>query len=388
MKIIAILLSGSIKNDSRVSKIINTLVNKYTVIVFSKDKSVKLKYYRILMLHNRYNEIDKKYFNPDIFFIKKIIRKALYYMITEYIKFRNCSKLSPDIYYCNDFNALIAGYLASKKNKAKVVYDSHELWSERACRNKTILNRFKRILESYIEKYIIKRCNAVITVSEGIAEELSRRYKIKKPYVIRNLDEIKEIPSYRNRILLRDKLNIPRNAILLVYQGSLADVRGIPELIEAMDKLPNNIHLLLMGKYLPDCSRIMLKRNNRIHYIGMISEKDLFNYTTIGDIGIAPIRTVNILSYKLAFPNKFSQYMNAGLTLALYKTGESEKLVRRCKCGVVFKSGNSRSILSAIENIIDSGNIKRYKKQSRKAFLKYYNWELEKHKLKKIINDL
>jgi glycosyltransferase involved in cell wall biosynthesis len=293
-----------------------------------------------------------------------------------------------DILYCNDIDTLIVTYLFRKRYKFRIVYDSHELWTERKGSKKTVIHRFVNIIEYYIEKYMVRRCDAVITVSEGIAEELSRRYKIKKPYVIRNLDEIKEIPSYKNRMLLRDKLGIPRSAILLVYHGILADERGIPELIDAMDELPENIHLLLMGKYLPDHSRKALKYKGRIHYIGMIPQDELHIYTSIADIGIHPMRTKNILNHYLTFPNKLTQYTNMGLAIAVYKGPETRRIIKQCRCGIIFESGNSGNIVKGIRKIIESGKLSEYKILSRKTFLQYYNWQIDKQKLIKIIKEL
>ena len=114
----------------------------------------------------------------------------------------------------------------------------------------------------------------------------------------------------------------------------------------------------------------------------------IFNYTACADIGIAPIRTKGILSYQLAFPNKFSQYMNAGVALALYDIQSSREIIEKYDCGVVFEPGSSQNIVKAINDIISSGKLEYYKGNSRKCFLKEYNWDIEKHKLLKIMRDL
>lgn len=309
-----------------------------------------------------------------------IVRFRLYRALKSIIK-----KEKYNIVYCNDFDTFIVVYLLKRKYDFKIIYDSHELWTERKGAKKTIVHRFINRIEYYLEKNIIRKCDAVITVSDGIAEELAKRYNIKKPYVIRNLDIVKKIPTKKERVLLRDKLSIPRDALLIVYQGVLADERGIPELLSAMSELPQNIHLLLMGDFLSDKSRKLMMKNNRVHYVGMIPSENLFGYTAIGEIGIVPIRTKEFYSYSLAFPNKFSQYMNASLALALYKTRESERLIKKCKCGVLFEPESSNNIVRAIEELISSGNIEKYKERARETFLKYYNWECDKHKLEKII---
>ena len=390
-KVILSIVLNTLNNDSRVLRIGEALKNvffDFSFLAVNNKKPMEFYYkdfFKQMIVYRIYEKDLSKLKNDLVKYLEWqfLVRLRLYRALSHLLKTKKFNLI-----YCNDFDTLVITYLFKKRYNFKIIYDSHELWTERKGAKKTIIHRFVNSIESKLEKYIIKRCDAVITVSEGIAKELSKRYNIKKPYVIRNLDEIREIPSYQDRMMLRDKLNIPRNAILLIYQGGLADARGIPELIEAMDKLPKNIHLLLMGKYLSENSSKMLKRNNRIHYIGMIPQEELFYYTAIGDIGVVPTRISNILNHKLAFPNKFSQYMNAGLVLALYKTEESEKVIKQCKCGVVFEPESSKNIISAVGKIIKSGNIEEYKKRSREAFLKYYNWEMDKYKLIKIIKDL
>ena len=396
-KMISVVLN-TLNNDSRVLKIGKTIKKNGIEINFCAISTQYTKY-----LPYFYNIID----NTDTLRMTWNIRQTISYSnkdngiktITPFNFFiqlksniQRTAKLFKvlmlkryDIYYCNDFNTLISGYFASKRKRAKLIYDSHELWSERNGSRSTTFNRINRLIEYFIEWFLIKRCNLVITVSNGIANELVKRYKINKPIVIKNLDEEKPLPSFENRMRIRDKLNIPHNCILIVYQGSLHKNRGIPELVKAMDTLPQHIHLLLMGKFISKKELIEVKSNPRIHFPGMIPQKDLFNYTACADIGIAPIRINMILSYRLAFPNKFSQYMNAGLALALYSIPESRIIIEKYDCGIVFEPGSSENIVNAINNIISSGKLEYYKKESRKGFLKEYNWEIEKHKLLQII---
>ncbi len=382
------LLFGNIKNDARVNRTINTLSSLFNINLFCKDCSSIVKNVNLHFYHNRYSNWDLNKFERNSIFPIKSFFKIIYYIETEIIKIKSISKIRTDIYYCNDFNTLISGYFASKRNKAKLIYDSHELWAERSNARNTTFNKIKRIIEYFIEWFIIKRCNLVITVSDGIANELSERYKMKKPLIIRNLDEEKPLPSFEERMEIRDKLNISQDCILIVYQGSLQKNRGIPELIEAMDHLPDNTHLLLMGNFLSSSDLKSIKKNNRIHFPGMIPQEELFNYTACADIGIDQRHCENILNYELAFPNKFSQYMNAGLALALYDITESRKIIEQYDCGVVFEPGSSKNIINAINNIINSGKIDYYKRNSRKGFLEEYNWETEKQKSKEIMRKL
>ncbi len=391
MKTIFSLVFNTFDNDSRVIKINNLLINlnnKVHIFALSKNP-IKSLYntdfsntFCIFRINNQ--PLDKILFLP--------LRYLQWQFLNRFRMFKTIRlilmKSKCDIMYCNDFDTLILGYLFKNKYKFKIIYDSHELWTERSGSKRTLLHRIINKIEYVLEYIIIKKVNIIITVSDGIANELVKRYKISKPIVIRNLDEEKPLPSLKERMRIRDKLNIPHNCVLIVYQGSLQKSRGIPELIEAMDHLPDNIHLLLMGNFLSSSDSKSINKSNRIHFPGMIPQKKLFNYTACADIGIAPIRINKFLSYKLAFPNKFSQYMNAGLALALYNVPESRIIIEKYDCGVVFEPGSSENIVLAINNIVSSDKIDYYKRNSRKGFLEEYNWKAEKHKLIKMLGKM
>jgi len=246
----------------------------------------------------------------------------------------------------------------------------------------------KRILEYILEYYLIKRCDMVITVSEGIAQELSCRYRIAPPLIIRNLDNRSQFPSQEERTYTRFVLNIPLDTILIAYQGALTRDRGIFELIGAMSLLPKNIHLLLMGPEPQEDILKQIRSNPRVHYPGMIPLNLLYKYTSSADIGIAPIKTSGLKSYSLAFPNKFSQYMNAGLALCLYDIKESREIFKKCPCGIVIPEITPESIHYSIKSLIENHDLEILKKNSKECFLKYYNWDIDREQLIKFFNSI
>lgn len=380
MKSITILLFGNVQNDSRVKRTIKAL-SEFHVNLLCRDFRTQNICQNAHFYHNRYTDEDIKQFEPEAGLILKFIKKLLYYINTERIKAKSAAQIETDIYYCNDFNTLISGFFASRRRKAKLIYDTHELWAERMGAARTGFNRFKRFLEYFIEWFIIRRCDLVITVSDGIADELVGRYNIERPLVIRNLDVEKELPSKEKIREIRHSLNIPEDCILIVYQGGLSDARGIPELIESIKLLPKEYHLLLMGNYMSDYSQNKINNNLRIHYPGLINENELFVYTASCDIGIVPYKTENLLNYYITFPNKFSQFLNAGLAVILYDSLESRKIVNRCNSGLILDNISSESIKECVLQLTREYQLTELKKHARECFLRYYNWGIDKVKL-------
>jgi hypothetical protein len=102
-----------------------------------------------------------------------------------------------DVYHSHDFNTFNVGMVCSRLNHSQLVYDSHELYAERKLPEGRNENRERRYVMRR-EQQLIKKADAVITVSDVIANELSRRYRINKPHVILNC--AKEVPSSQSQV--------------------------------------------------------------------------------------------------------------------------------------------------------------------------------------------
>jgi len=78
-----------------------------------------------------------------------------------------------DILHCNDLNALPIGYIIKKffNQNIKVIYDAHEYETEISG-----LHGIQKTITKKIEKFLIKYADAVICVSDAIANEYVKLY--------------------------------------------------------------------------------------------------------------------------------------------------------------------------------------------------------------------
>jgi glycosyltransferase involved in cell wall biosynthesis len=85
--------------------------------------------------------------------------------------------------HCNDLDTLPIGvFIKTLLNRGtKIIYDAHEYEIER-----NGMSARGRKISKIVEKALIRKANAVITVSNGIANEYVRLYGIPKPIVIFN----------------------------------------------------------------------------------------------------------------------------------------------------------------------------------------------------------
>jgi len=67
-------------------------------------------------------------------------------------------------------------------------------------------------------------------------------------YIPDPVDERRPITNPR----LREELGIPQEAFVILAYGSLRVKKGVPPLLEALHRLPNNVHALLVGTQAPE----------------------------------------------------------------------------------------------------------------------------------------
>jgi glycosyltransferase involved in cell wall biosynthesis len=93
---------------------------------------------------------------------------------------------------------------------------------------------------------------------------------------------------------------------------------------------------------------------------------ELFHVSSFGLIGF-----FNITDYMSSLPNKFSEYLSAGLALVCGTTGEMERWITKFDCGITYESMSSvslgRSLTKLSANRSDLERIKNNAKNLHKS---------------------
>jgi glycosyltransferase involved in cell wall biosynthesis len=293
-----------------------------------------------------------------------------------------------DIYHAHDFNTLFPAYLAKKRTRGKLIYDSHELYAERNRPRKQSWFMKQTILR--MESFLIKRADYTVTVSRPIAEVLKRRNGIEKVGVVMN---VPDVPKARIKRSLRKALNIPSDKKIILYVGSFTFNRGLEELIQSLSLLEDCV-LVLMG-YSQDQQYFRklkdLVRSNgisqRIFFFGPVASEEVIDYSASADIGVAPIKNAG-LSYYYCLPNKLFEYLSAGIPVVGSWFPELRKVINGFRVGETFDPESPMEIAESIKSVLqDPEKYKRMTQKTRQA-AKVFNWQRESRKLLGIYNQL
>ena len=111
---------------------------------------------------------------------------------------------------------------------------------------------------------------------------------------------------------------------------------------------------------------------------GWIEKEQIFSLMANASIGIAPY--IDSMNYRLNTPNKFGEYLSAGLPIAVAVSGEMENLRGQYMCGNVYH--NSKDLIDIIENYYhNEALLSQYSGNARKLYEDMFNADSMNEKL-------
>ena len=276
-----------------------------------------------------------------------------------------------DILLSNDLDTLLPNYLVSKIKKAKLVYDSHEYFTEVP----ELINRpkVKRIWEK-IESSIFPTLKSVYTVNESLATLFSTKYKV-------DVSVVKNVPNFceNNEV---EKNNIPT----VFYQGALNRDRGLEELIQAFSFLENiQLQIAGDGDLTEELKKLVfdLKLTEKITFLGKIPFEELRKYTSKAHLGVTLEKDTN-LNYKFALPNKLFDYISCNLPVLTCDLIEIKNIVEKYVIGVTISEIKPENIAKNIQFMLENQSKMDLWKANTKIAAKELCWENEIKVLRKI----
>lgn len=281
-----------------------------------------------------------------------------------------------DIIVSNDLDTLLGTYLASRIKSKKLVYDSHEYFTEVP----ELINRnFPKKVWTCIEKKILPKLKYTYTVSESIANAYHDLYGI-------NMKVVRNVPYYIDENSIQHKSDIKKT---ILYQGSLNMGRGLEHLIDAMEYIDiANLKIIGSGDISEELKQRVKSKSleSKVNIIDRIPFDELIHETQKADLGIALEQNMG-LNYYYALPNKLFDYIQARVPVLVSPFPEMKKLIDKYEIGTTYEHTNPKALAKEITELLDSDLYLKWKKNTNKA-AKELCWENEENVLIEIFSDL
>jgi glycosyltransferase involved in cell wall biosynthesis len=263
---------------------------------------------------------------------------------------------------------------------ARLIVDSHEYMLGALLENERWV-RDERPYVKVMQDHYFARADQVLTVCEGIAEQLNAEQRLRRPVrVVRNAPRY-EAHAFRP----------VRGKVTLLYHGLVDKVRDLEPAIEAMALVRRDAELVIRGPaepgYADRLRSLAVERgvSERVRIEPPVPFDTLIACAQEADIGYfvygdgSPQR-------RFTLPNKFFEYAMAGLALCVSDLPEMTRLLRRYDLGVVAPSLAPSDIAATIDALAPA-QIEGYKRASLEA-AKTLCWEREQAVLLGVVEEL
>ncbi|MEN8239844.1 MAG: glycosyltransferase [Actinomycetota bacterium] len=275
-----------------------------------------------------------------------------------------------DVFHCHDLNTLRIGTICKQKSGGLLVYDSHELQTERS----RMTDR-SRAVAAKQEGGALPLVDAMIVASPSWIAWNEKLYgKLPEPTV--SVINVPESTAIDASLDLRKELDIGVDECIVIYQGSIQENRGIEPGIDAVAMLEGvTLVVIGYGYHRPALEDIVRKRGleSKVLFFGPVPNDELISYSASADIGLANIVGQSV-SYETSLPNKLFEYAMAGIPVIGSDSPEIGRIVKETGIGLTCDPEDAAAIARAIETIRQDPT--SFKAATQPA-AERYNWDVE-----------
>lgn len=294
-----------------------------------------------------------------------------------------------DIWHAHDLNALPAAMACAARMGGRVVYDSHEIFTEAGATAR--LPAVVRMALRWQERRWSGRCEALITVNQPLADFLVAALRPRRTLVLHNCAEPQ--PSAYRTPYLRDAIGLPREAPLLLYHGSVVEHRGLPQLVHALlEPSLRGAHLAVMGYgHLRSQLELLAREQgveDRLHLLPPVAPEDVVRWVAGADVAVMPIQP-STLNHRLSTPNKLFEALAAGVPVVGPNSGAFAEVLRDPNYGLLGRLCNPRDpadIAAAVDALLrmEPEQLDGLRRRCLAAASRRWNWQAESVQLIKL----
>lgn len=291
-------------------------------------------------------------------------------------------ELAPDLIHAHDFRMLgVAARAVARAGaggrRVRLVWDAHEFlpgvkpWRDNA--------RWLPAHRGYEREYA-PCADAVITVSETLAELLQREHRLpERPVVVLNAPAAgggTGAPAAD----LRQQCGLDREVRLLVYSGLAAPQRGLATIVDALPRLPG-VHAALVVNDISAPYVVKLRAradrlgvSDRLHLVRYVPYWQVVPFLSTADAGVIPLH--HWPNHEITLITKFLEYAQARLPILVSDVRTMAATVRATGQGEVFRAADPGDLARTARALL--ADLPRYRAAyDAPGLLAGWSWEAQ-----------
>jgi glycosyltransferase involved in cell wall biosynthesis len=280
----------------------------------------------------------------------RFLRHALTLVELVFRATRKAVRIRPDIVHCHDTLVLPIGLIVKLITGANLVYDAHELESDKNGQTKIL--SWATLM---IEKASWRSVDLLVSVSPSILDWYDEKFGKKKNVLVLNSPLVIEAPfdskvdEKRSRYF-HDHYEIPYQSLVFLYIGNLSRGRGIEKILEAFLSVEIESHVVFMGY--GDLSNVIggqAAANDNVHLHLPVEHSKVVQLAKSADIGLCFVERVSLSDY-YCLPNKLFEYAFSAIPVLASNFPDLKNYVERYGLGTC-SDVNPASILESLKKI-------------------------------------
>ncbi len=287
----------------------------------------------------------------------------------------------PDVVHGHDVNTLPTAWLASVIARVPLVYDAHEISTDREG-----YAGFRKLV-GWVEKKLMPRAAGTITTTDIRAKFFALAYKVPRPLVLQNRPRLIQVPRSEK---IREELGLEQPWPIVLYQGGLQQGRGLERIVDAAQQVGNAYFVFIGGGRLelPLKEQVVrLGLEEQVHFIDTVSLDSLPHYSSSADIGVQAIENTCLNHYSTD-SNKLFEYMMAGLPIVATSLPEIRKVVHQFDFGLTVPPADTDALAQAINQLVEDDDLRqRYGVNAVKGGQEL-NWEEQERYLVRLYRNI
>lgn len=246
----------------------------------------------------------------------------------------------------------------------------------------------------FIQFYSLKKSHKITVLSNYCKDQIQIIYNkdlYNRTEVVYPGIDIDRFKPPEDKILLRDKFNVPKNKLLLLTIRRFIPRMGLENLIEAMHYIRNknnSLYLFIGGSGpLENKLKDMVEKyqlNDIIKFLGFIDRREIVYYYQMADIFILP--TLALESFGLVI----LEALACGVPVIATPVGGIKEILGRFEPALLCPDTSSRSIAESILKLSSQPEMLRQIQKKCRLFVlnNNFTWENTARKIEKIYKDI